>query len=237
MQKLEREGKVVRTREIIDLGRELFNGMPNIGGVQIAFFPIESYDGLGTYTGGKLEMESRMILMPEHCSTHIDAPRHFDRAGVPVGKVPLEQLICPGNLYDFTWKKNNEAITIADFEAAEKKTGKPIEAGKAIICWTGRDKTWGQGNWIKERPFIPTDTAEWLVKRGMTLFCTDLIGMDDPAEWWWPTHKIWLHANVCMVQQLANLEKLQGKDFLFVCLPLNMRDGTGCPVRPVALVF
>jgi kynurenine formamidase len=83
---------------------------------------------------------------------------------------------------------------------------------------------------------VPTTTAQWLVDRGMTLFCTDLIGMDDPAEWWWPTHQIWLDAGICMVQQLANLEKLKGKSFLFVCLPLKMREGTGCPVRPIALV-
>ena len=40
-----------------------------------------------------------------------------------------------------------------------------------------------------ERPYLPVDTAEWLVKREITLFGTDLIGMDDPAEWWWPTHR------------------------------------------------
>ena len=40
-----------------------------------------------------------------------------------------------------------------------------------------------------------------------------------------------------MVQQLCNLDQLVGKDFLFVCLPLAMKDGTGCPVRAVALVF
>jgi arylformamidase len=40
-----------------------------------------------------------------------------------------------------------------------------------------------------------------------------------------------------MVQQLCRLDRLVGKEFLFVCLPLKMRDGTGCPVRPVALVM
>jgi kynurenine formamidase len=30
---------------------------------------------------------------------------------------------------------------------------------------------------------------------------------------------------------------LSGKDFLFLCLPLKMRDGTGCPVRATALVM
>ena len=74
------------------------------------------------------------------------------------------------------------------------------------------------------------------MERQITLFCTDLVGMDDPDEWWWPTHRIWLENGICMVQQLCNLAALDGNDFLFVCLPLKMRGGTGSPLRPVALV-
>jgi kynurenine formamidase len=40
-----------------------------------------------------------------------------------------------------------------------------------------------------------------------------------------------------MVQQLCNLDKLVGKEFLFVVLPLKMRGGTASPVRPAALVM
>jgi kynurenine formamidase len=61
--------------------------------------------------------------------------------------------------------------------------------------------------------------------------------MDDPDEWWWPTHLVWLQAGIPMVQQLCNLERLAGKEFLFLVLPLKMRDGTASPVRPAALVM
>ena len=127
-------------KEIVDLGRELYNGMPNVGGLQIAFWPVETFDQLETASQGKYGQESRMMLLAEHCSTHIDAPRHFDRTGVPVGQVPLERLIMPGHLYDFTGKKRGEAITIADFEEAERKTGKRIGPDAAVMCWTGVDK-------------------------------------------------------------------------------------------------
>ena len=79
-------------REIVDLGRELYNGMPNVGGLQIAFWPVDTFDNLEKVSQGKLGMESRMMLLAEHCSTHVDAPRHFDRAGVSVAEVPLERL-------------------------------------------------------------------------------------------------------------------------------------------------
>jgi kynurenine formamidase len=76
-----------------------------------------------------------------------------------------------------------------------------------------------------------------MVDRKITLFATDLIGMDDPKEWWDPTHHVWLSNGVCMVQQLCNLDKLVGKQFLFVAMPIKMVGGTGCPLRAAALVL
>jgi arylformamidase len=224
-------------KEIVDLGHEYFNGMQNLGGSMVAFWPLETFEHFRTITQGKLAMEGRMILMPEHCGTHIDVPRHFVEHGTPVEQIPLEQLILPGHLLDLSHKKNGEAISIKDFEQAEQKSGERIGPGKAIVCWTGVDKDWGKPGFPKNRPFVPTETARWLVDRKISLFCTDLIGMDDPDEWWWPTHLIWLEAGICMVQQLCNLDKLVGKKFIFVCLPLKMRDGTASPVRPCALVL
>lgn len=224
-------------KEIIDLGHDYFTGMANIGGSMVAFWPIKTIEEMKKISGGKVGIEGRMILMPEHCGTHLDVPRHFVEGGTPVDQVPLENLVLPGHLLDLTHKKNGEAITVADLEAAEEKSGQKIGPGRAIMCWTGVDQNWGKPNFHIDRPFVPTMTAEWLVKRKITLFCTDLIGMDDPSEWWWPTHDTWLKNGICMVQQLCNLDKLEGKDFLFVCLPLKMRDGTASPVRPVALVF
>ena len=228
---------IPKIREIVDLSHELYSGMPNIGGLHIAFWPVETYEAQRQISGGKVGYESRMMLLAEHCGTHLDAPRHFDEGGFSVNEVPLDRLVLPGHLLDLTHKKAGEAIEIADFEAAEERSGQRIGPGTALVCWTGVDRQWGRGDWVTNRPHVPTRSARWLVERGITLFATDLIGMDDPAEWWWPTHQIWLKANVCMVQQLANLDRLAGKEFLFLCLPLQMRDGTGCPVRAAALVM
>jgi len=224
-------------KEIVDLGHDLYNGMPNLGANHVAFWPLETFEATRTHSGGKLAMEGRMMLMAEHCGTHIDVPSHFVEGGTTVDQVPLEKLILPGHLLDFSDKKSRQAITISDFEAAEKRSGKKIQSGTAVIAWTGVDKDWCTPGFITERPFIPVDTAQWMVDRQITLFGTDLIGMDDPDEWWWPTHLIWLQAGMPMVQQLCNLDRLVGKEFLFVVLPLKMRGGTASPVRPAALVM
>ena len=71
----------------------------------------------------------------------------------------------------------------------------------------------------------------------ITMFATDMTGMDNPAEWSWPTHAVWPRNNVRTQQQLCNLDRLVGRNFLLVCLPLIMRDGTGSPVRAAAHVL
>ena len=141
-------------KEIIDLGHEYYNDMPNLGANHCAFWPLETFEHTRKITGGKLATEGKMILMAEHCGTHIDAPRHFDEHGKTVDEVPLDQTILPGHLLDLTHRANGEAITIADLEAAEEKSGQKIGSGTPpTICWTGVDKDWQKPGFIMERPF------------------------------------------------------------------------------------
>ena len=227
----------VNVKEIIDLGHEMYHDMPNIGGAHVAFWPVSSFEKLETISDGKVSMESRMMLMPEHCSTHLDVPRHCVRGATDVAQTPLEKLVLPGHLLDLTHKRKREPISIDDLKDAAEKSARPIGPGTAVLVWTGADADWGKPGFTMERTFLPVETASWLVEQDITLFGTDLIGMDDPDEWWWPTHRIWLEAEICMVQQMCNLDQLQGKEFLLVVAPLKLRDGTGCPVRPLALVM
>ncbi len=222
--------------EIVDLGRELYNGMPNLGANLTAFFPLETYSTTRRMSEGRLGFEGRMIVMAEHCGTHLDCPYHFDEHGLTVDQMPLERLILPGHLLRFTDKRAHEPITPDDFRAAVGRSGRPIVSGTAVIAWTGQDKYWGTEGFKTERPHIPAESAQWLVDQQVTLFGTDLIGLDHPDEWWEPTHVAFLKGGLPMVQQLCNLERLEGKEFLLVVLPLKMRGGTGSPVRPVALV-
>jgi arylformamidase len=222
---------------VVDLSHPLYLGMPNVGGLHVASWPVKTFAATRVLSQGRAAFESRMMLLPEHCGTHIDVPRHFDENGTALSEIPLDRLALPGQLLDLRHVPKKKAITVAHFEEAEKQSGRRIGPDAAVICWTGSDRDRGKADWMNDRPFIPTETARWLVDRGMLLFCTDLMGMDDPAEWWWPTHDIWLKNNVCMVQQLCNLDQLVDKQFIFVAFPIKMRDGTGCPVRAAALVI
>jgi len=239
-------GLALPFREIVDLSHELFMGMPNLGSPVTAFWPTDTFEKTRVLSGGRTAFEARMILMSEHCGTHLDAPKHYDQTARSVDEIPLENLILQGHLLDFTSKGAREAISPNDFRRAADASGRPIEPGTAVLAWTGQDQYWGTEpvswpptteSWVTARPYFPEETAQWLVDQGVTLFGTDIIGIDHPDEWWNPTHLAFCRGGLPFVQQLCNLNKLVGKNFLFVVLPLKMRGGTASPSRPVALVL
>jgi kynurenine formamidase len=222
--------------EIVDLGHELYSGMPCYAANVTAFWTVDDFDSTRRTSGGRRALRNKMMLLSEHTGTHFDAPSHFDEAGLSVDQVPLENLILAGHLLDLTHKKAHEAIEPQDLIEAERASGKAVTAGTAVVVWTGQDVNWGNPGFFYERPYVTAESAQWLVERGITLFCTDLIAIDNPEEWWEPTHTAFLGGGVPMVQQLNNLERLVGREFTFVALPLPMRGGTASPVRPVALL-
>lgn len=223
--------------KIIDLGHEMYTNMPVLDdNVATVFYENNTFEGMARYSEGKISARSRMMLMFEHSSTHVDAPGHFDREGMTVDQIPLTQLVVPGHLLDLTHKGPGDAIGADDFKAAVEKSGRAIEPNTIVICNTGAYKTYGVGGFRTERPYITGEGGQWIVDQGTTLFGTDLIGIDNPVEMWNPTHTAFLMNGVPMIQQLNNLDALIGLDFLFVALPWQMRGGTASPVRPVALV-
>jgi arylformamidase len=222
--------------EIVDLGHPLYTGMPCHAAEVTAFWTVDSFAKTRRMSQGRMGLQNKMMLLSEHTGTHLDAPSHFDEDGLAVDEIPLEQLILPGHLLDLTHKRPHEAIEPADLLAAEAASGRTIEPGYAVFVRTGQDVNWGTDDFFTERPYVTGEAAQWLVDKGISLFCTDLIAIDNPEEWWEPTHTAFLGGGVPMVQQLNNLGRLVGRQFTFVVLPLPMKGGTASPVRPVALL-
>ena len=227
---------MLEVKEIIDLGQPLFNGMRNLGAEQVAFWPTQTHEATCRETNGKMEYSQKMMLLSEHCGTHMDAPFSWNKDGITIDQIPVTSMVRPGYFCDFSHKKPHEPITIGDFEEVARAKGTPVGPGVAVIAWAGTCEDWGQEGFETKRPYIPTETAKWLIEQGVEVLATDIIGIDDPEEWWWPTHATFQRAGVVMVQQLSNLDKLVGKEFLFVATPLKMLGGTASPVRPIAIV-
>ena len=76
----------------------------------------------------------------------------------------------------------------------------------------------------------------WLVEKGIKTFGVDAPSLDNPISRTYPLHMMCRKYGITHFENLANLDQVVGKRFTFMGFPLKIRNGTGSPVRAVALL-
>lgn len=222
--------------KLIDLSLDLFPGMPSYRVPEMYTWKWTSHEGTNELFAGKCSFESLALMMSEHSSTHMDAPYHFDPAGPTIDRVPLERLALAGVVLDVRGKRAEEPITAADLDRAHELAGRPVLRDRGLLLWTGWDERWPRPEY-NERPYLHFEAAEWIGRAAPGLLGLDIISIERPADLDRPSHMTVLRKyGIPIVEALANLGAVAGRDFTFLALPLKIRGGSGSPVRAVALV-
>ena len=182
-------------------------------------------------------LASMFISMPDHAGTHIDAPRHFDKTGQSINEYPLENCIVPGICIDLRHIAPRAEITPADLEAAVKKAGAPVPKGGTVLLCTGHHaRTFPRKEY---RPTIPASMSPppngW-PGQGVVHFGIDSMRPGPDGKVNLLVHKACFELGITHIESLCNLEALLGAGpFTFIGLPMKWREGTGSPIRAVAV--
>ena len=179
--------------------------------------------------------ETRRLVLGTHTSTHTDAPLHFVPKGRSIDEVPLDLLIGPATVVNFSPCRALQVITSADLEA---KLGGKVP--KRLILRTDWSEYFGQMTFYTQYPFFSEDAAEWLAKNGVRLIAMDTPSPDNPAHSRGtnkdsPNHKVLLGAGVVLVEYVCNLKALTASEVDLVVLPLKLKGCDGSPARCVAI--
>lgn len=83
---------------------------------------------------------------------------------------------------------------------------------------------------------LSLSVARWLAAFSLKGVGTDTISVDEMASSALVVHRTFFAASLLIVENLAGLEALIGKEFIFSCLPLKIADADGSPVRAVAIL-
>ena len=103
------------------------------------------------------------ISMVDHAGTHIDAPRHFGKSGMPIDQYPLEKCIVPGICIDLRHIAPRAEITPSDLEAAVKQAGVPVPKGGTVLLCTGHhERTFPRKEYATENSGVNVEATEWL---------------------------------------------------------------------------
>jgi len=222
-------------RDIIDLSRPIHTHMP--------VFPTVPKTFLGIYKGHsrvdnppKFSTQNNLILMSDHAGTHIDAPVHFNPDGISIDQFPLDLMIGPAVMQDFSFKKSGDYITVQEVKKKLEAIGVSTQDLKYILFRTGAAEFYNTDKYDNYYLEIHVDVVEWMVNEGILIFGVDASTVDsDPDR---ATHMFMRKRTCYHIENLANLDKLpEDRTFTFICTPLSLRGSSASPVRAIAAVY
>lgn len=179
--------------------------------------------------------ETEAMFLVTHTGTHVDAPFHFYSKGRKIEAVAVERLIGRGVLLDFTEKKAGDVIDESDVIGAEKAAGVALASGDIVLAMTGWDRFLGKKEYTSSYPGFSRGAAEYFVKKDVSAVGVDSPNPDLPDASDFPVHNTLLPNEMLIIENLVNLGSIKKNPCKFIGLPLKIRNGTGSPIRAVAV--
>jgi kynurenine formamidase len=193
----------------------------------------------------------------EHTGTHFDAPIHWisgrDLPNNAVDTIPVQHFVAGVCVIDCTVQAAADPdylMTVADIEAFEAAHG-TIPSGAWVLMRTDWSKRWSQNNDAQayqnfdaagqHTPGPSTEAVRFLVEqRGVLGFGSEAIGTDAGQGYHlrppYPCHSLMHGAGRYGLQCLTNLDQLPATGALLLSAPLKIEQGSGSPLRVLALV-
>lgn len=198
---------------------------------------------------GDITIASDLLVTSLHCGTHIDALSHVARmpAGpqdaVGRGGDALPPIIARGRLIDCRpmVESGVEDIGRELIEDLLAKQGTGIAPGDVVLIATGWERHWAAPDVYGGRegrlPGITLDAARFLAESGALA-----IGADTPtveaSSAALQVHAFLLQEKGVYIMENLRLSELADaglSSFLFLALPLRIRNATASPIRAVAV--
>jgi kynurenine formamidase len=211
----------------LDLSQTIRAGMPKIHVLpEVEFHPVRRIA-----QGHPLNISE--LTIATHAGTHVDAPWHFVETGRTIEQVPLDQLCGPAVIIPIR-RGAGEPIPATDLEASPE----PVRPDDIVFLSTG----WGAKFETPEysvHPYLAEDAANWLVDRKVKLLGVDMITVDLPASmrptpFSYPIHHILLENDVLIIENLVNLDRIEGRRLRIYAFPLGIRGSDAGHARVVA---
>ena len=226
--------------EVIDLSQEINEGMPVFGMHQKTFIMLNhTHEQNPEDTGSPtLGFAARNILMSEHGPTHSDAEWEYPPSGTTIEKMPLEFFWGDAICLDASDVRCPRYIEPTDIEEALEKAGLDIHKGDIVLLYTGHyERTNGSKAWYGPYTGVSRASAEWFAQRGVVNIEVDQQAIDlTPDDLEFSGHHVCGKYGTTSTANLCDLDKVAGNRFLYMSLPLNIRDGSGSPVRAMAFI-
>ncbi len=237
---------------VIDLTQPLSPDTPVIGLPDIfAPSPGLSVEMISRYDDKGPAWYWNTLTLGEHTGTHFDAPVHWvtgkDLPENATDTLPPKLFVAPANVLDMSAEVERDEGFLLEprhIEVWEEQHGK-VEPGTWVLLRSDWSKRQGEAflNLGEDGPVSPGPSVEAvkaLLERDILGWGVETVGTDAGAaggfEPMFPAHTLFHGAGKLGLASLANLDKLPPKGAIVIAAPLKIVNGSGSPVRVLALV-
>lgn len=233
--------------EIVDLSQEIFHKHPlHHVHPPTVMWTHHTYDEARRILSNTLETDdppfvwtSKMIQMNDHASTHVDALSHLGPGGTPIDEMSFDRFYGPGKAISITHYDgaSDDVISVEDMEAACTDADVELEQGDVLLIDTGHyEEHYPDPAYVEDYIGLSADATRWIVEKGVVNFGVDAPGPDNSADSTYPVHQVCRDNALPHMENLKNIDEVVGQDFTFSGLPLKLREGSGGPMRAVAIL-
>ncbi|MBU7017035.1 MAG: cyclase family protein [Theionarchaea archaeon] len=219
---------------VTELSREIYTGMPVYPGHPKTVI----WDHLTHEETRKkgFSYAVKGLMFSDHTSTHVDSLSHIIPGDLSIAELPLSMFITEGVWVDLSGVLPRTYITKVDVVNALEDTGVSIPPRSTFLFYTGAGKLWGTPQYLSEYPGLNREAAEFLADSGCINIGCDAVSIDNPCDPSYPAHTVCKERKILNSENFVNIEKIPSHRFWFLSLPLLISEGTGSPIRALAMV-
>ena len=225
---------------LVDLSREIYHKEPaNVGAVPPQVWVWRTHEETRSLHTNGFSSTTRLLTFPDHSSTHVDAPRHFDPdpEAWDIATVPLDWFYGPAICLDVRTTRRSGWIDTEDLREACARDRLMIQSQEIVLLCSGHHRrTYPTPAFFTTYPGLEPDAVRWLHGQGVRNFGVEGPNPGHPEDRNFEVHLLCRHLGVIHMEGLANLEEVVGCRFTFCGFPLLIRNCTGSPIRAVALL-
>jgi len=168
-----------------------------------------------------------------NAGTHIEVPRHCFKDGFDLSEFPLENMVGEAVILDLRGCKPQTEVAVHHLLEAEEGSGK-IKSGDIVFCMFGHDRFYKTDHY-KRCPYFALEAIHWLVERGIKVLGVDAPEIDAPNAIRPVNHLPLFQANIPLIENLKNLNKIGVSRVYVFILPVKVKFLDAFPVRVIAL--
>lgn len=203
--------------KLIDLSQMVMNDMPVYpGDKETKLYQVNRFEN-DRYNNFRLE-----TCM--HAGTHIDSPMHMSGSAGFISGLPLDAFAGEGCLLDARGERQ--------IGMKQDYVGR-IKENSIVLIYTGFDMYYDEERYYSDHPVVGEDLCRFLTESNIKALGIDL---PSPDKYPFPVHKALFECNICIIENLTNLDSLLSiANFEVMAFPLRI-DADSSLVRAVARI-